>query len=212
MSKEAISMERALKLALEALEVINSSDDDRAFLNSDECEAIWVATDALREALAQERSSDEQPAPAAELRKPQQGCTRSHPHENMDAMCELRTEIARLANENARLKTQQQQEPVAEVKLKQQGGNAGLATVIHEIFDPVREPLRVGDKLYTSPPANANAGKPWVGLTDEDIKEAEWLLSAIKQYEAYTLDELLTVEGVDAFARAIEAKLREKNA
>lgn len=46
MSKEA------MKLALEALEVINSSDDDRAFLNSDECEAIWVASDALREALA----------------------------------------------------------------------------------------------------------------------------------------------------------------
>lgn len=34
------------------------------------------------------------------------GCTRSHPHENMDAMCELRTEIARLTNENARLKAQ----------------------------------------------------------------------------------------------------------
>ncbi len=31
-------------------------------------------------------------------------CTRSHPHENMNAMCELRTEIARLTNENARLK------------------------------------------------------------------------------------------------------------
>ena len=31
-------------------------------------------------------------------------CSRSHPHENMDAMCELRTEIARLTNENARLK------------------------------------------------------------------------------------------------------------
>ncbi len=39
------------------------------------------------------------------------GCHRSHPHENMDSMCELRTEIARLANENARLKAQQQ-EPV----------------------------------------------------------------------------------------------------
>lgn len=40
------------------------------------------------------------------------GCHRSHPHENMDSMCKLRTEIARLANENARLKAQQQ-EPVA---------------------------------------------------------------------------------------------------
>lgn len=39
--------------------------------------------------------------PAAQ---PAPNCTRSHPHENMDAMCELRTEIARLTNENARLK------------------------------------------------------------------------------------------------------------
>lgn len=31
-------------------------------------------------------------------------CKRSHPHENMDSICELRTQIARLANENARLK------------------------------------------------------------------------------------------------------------
>lgn len=31
-------------------------------------------------------------------------CSRSHPHENMSPMCELRTEIARLRNENTRLK------------------------------------------------------------------------------------------------------------
>lgn len=30
----------------------------------------------------------------------------SHQHEDMDAMCELRTEIARLASESARLKAQ----------------------------------------------------------------------------------------------------------
>ena len=72
-----------------------------------------TAYDLMREALAQERSSDEQPA-QQELYPPPQ-CTRSHPHENMDAMCELRTEIARLTNENARLKAQPApvQEPVA---------------------------------------------------------------------------------------------------
>lgn len=43
-------------------------------------------------------------------------------------------------------------EPVAEVKVKMTGGNIGVATVIHEIRDPVREPLPVGAKLYTSPP------------------------------------------------------------
>ena len=67
-------------------------------------------------------------------------------------------------------------------------------------------------EYYTYPPAQpAQPSKPWVGLTDEDIKEAEWLLSAIKEHEAYTLQEQLLVEGVDVFARAIEAKLREKN-
>lgn len=56
----------------------------------------------------------------------------------------------------------------------------------------------------TSPPANANAGKPWVhattwqGLTDEQIME---------MYNEPRSDAEMI-----AFARAIEAKLREKNA
>jgi hypothetical protein len=49
-----------------------------------------------------------QPAPA---------CTRSHPHENMDAMCELRTEIARLTNENARLKAQPAPVPLTDEQI-----------------------------------------------------------------------------------------------
>lgn len=40
-------------------------------------------------------------------------CSRSHPHENMGSHCQLRTEIARLTNENARLKAQPDPEPVA---------------------------------------------------------------------------------------------------
>jgi hypothetical protein len=40
------------------------------------------------------------------------GCKRSHPHENMDAICELKTEIARLTNKLANLK-QNQADPVA---------------------------------------------------------------------------------------------------
>lgn len=35
------------------------------------------------------------------------GCTRSHPHENMDDFCKLRSQIAKLTNENARIKAQQ---------------------------------------------------------------------------------------------------------
>jgi len=47
----------------------------------------------------------------AQAARPVPQCTRSHPHEHMDGYCELRTEIARLTNENARLKATQQVEP-----------------------------------------------------------------------------------------------------
>jgi hypothetical protein len=55
------------------------------------------------------------------------------------------------------------------------------------------------------------APKPWVGLTDDDIHEQGWNLSADRDYEAWTGREFLVVNGVNDFARAIEAKLKEKN-
>lgn len=42
-------------------------------------------------------------------------------------------------------------EPVARVELMQTGGNAGLATRIVEIDDPLRERLRPGDSLFAQP-------------------------------------------------------------
>lgn len=42
-------------------------------------------------------------------------------------------------------------EPVARVELMQTGGNAGLATRIVEIDDPLRERLRPGDSLFARP-------------------------------------------------------------
>ncbi len=53
------------------------------------------------------------------------------------------------------------------------------------------EPLKTGDLLYTTPPA---AQRQWVGLTDEERDDL--------------LDNYITAEGR---ARAIEAKLKEKN-
>lgn len=47
--------------------------------------------------------------------------------------------------------------------------------------------------LYTSPPAS----KPWVGLTDEEVEDL--------YFDGFSMSEL------KQFARAIEAKLREKN-
>ncbi len=89
----------------------------------------------------------------------------------------------------------EKQEPVAEVKLKTTGGNVGIATVIHEIYSHYREPLRVGDKLYTTPPA---AQRTWVGLTEEEVKH-EWEVwrASVPRYAG--------------FAKGIEAKLKEKN-
>ena len=50
---------------------------------------------------------------------------------------------------------QPKQEPVAKVQVKMTGGNAGIATMIYEIYDPRREPLKPGDMLYASPQAQA---------------------------------------------------------
>ena len=54
------------------------------------------------------------------------------------------------------------------------------------------------EQFLTSPPANANAGKPWVGLTDEEVKH-EWVVwrASIPRYMG--------------FAKGIEAKLKAKN-
>jgi hypothetical protein len=74
--------------------------------------------------------------------------------------------------------------------------------------------------VYTTPPAPQPvpvktyhdgkpwpvAPKPWVGLTDEEIDDLDYLVNAT----GYCSDDL-GVEGTQAFARAIEAKLREKN-
>jgi hypothetical protein len=81
-------LRKAAEMALEALEdIFGKEKKDVGAIN------------ALRQALAQHE------------------CSRSHPHENMDSMCELRTENARLTNENARLKkalAQPEQEPEQE--------------------------------------------------------------------------------------------------
>jgi hypothetical protein len=147
------------------------------------------------------------------------------------------------------------QEPVAEVKAKMTGGNVGIATVIHEIYSPHREPLQPGDKLYaghrwmgwdieqvwserifgidmrfenvqdaikfrakldeSTPPAPQPVPvqhdecvvcgdkvrvipRPWVGLTETEIlPDGD---SVVYSYD-----------GLIQFARAIEAKLKEKN-
>jgi hypothetical protein len=145
MSKEA------LKLALEALEKLNNTNSYWwQEVDRDTVDKIEPAITAIKEALAQ----------------PEHDCTRSHPHEEMNKECELRTEIARLTNclkransqtehferewylrgdEIERLKAQPEQEPVASIFISGIGERE---------FDDWGHDLPVGrNLLYTTPPA-----------------------------------------------------------
>lgn len=80
----------------------------------------------------------------------------------------------------------QQQEPVAVYV-----GETWCGSVVRLYDDLPLETL-----LYTSPQANANAGKPWVGLTEQERNDLE--------------DYCEMIIGKAAFD-AIESRLKEKN-
>lgn len=63
-------------------------------------------------------------------------------------------------------------------------------------------PMTLRECMEAEEPANANAGKPWVGLTQEDMYE----IGEFKNTHGYV------PTGFKRLAAAIEAKLREKNA
>ena len=93
----------------------------------------------------------------------------------------------------------QEQQPVAEVKVKMTGGNVGIATVIHEIYDPAREPLTPGQKLYTAQPRKA------VKLSDSEILaalEVEYVSSA--QNRHLFLSDARTIEAAVLKANGVE--------
>ncbi len=62
-----------------------------------------------------------------------------------------------------------------------------------------KTPTDDGQPLFTVPPK-----KQWVGLTDEEIQDLSYLAQKIDEGNAEWFDRW-------GFARAIEAKLREKN-
>ena len=88
-------------------------------------------------------------------------------------------------SENKTAKTPTDDGHVAHVYLFEKTGRPMVA------WDNAKD-IRLGDRLYVAP-------KQWVGLTDEEVYQAEsgcWFLDEF--------DKTL-------FARAIEAKLKEKN-
>jgi hypothetical protein len=93
-------------------------------------------------------------------------------------------------------------EPVAwmvDVDLSNYQGQSEYRTILAWNAKPVRSGTHEINEvlkaipLYTTPPA-----REWVGLTDEEIWGTGSVLS-------------LSVRGILEFARAVEAKLREKN-
>ena len=85
---------------------------------------------------------------------------------------------------------QPEQEPVARVI---DNGTPEGATEWIPFTNRV-EPLKTGDLLYTTPPQ-----RPWVGLTNNELQPIA------DEYR------ILFGSWVEDFARAIEAKLKEKN-
>jgi hypothetical protein len=84
-------MKEEVKLALEALKYISTYHEKNGEYVWDSCEANIVseACKTLENALEAHKTTATQNI----------ACTRSHPHEEMSKECELRTEIARLMNQ-----------------------------------------------------------------------------------------------------------------
>lgn len=127
-------------------------------------------------------------------------CSRSHPHENMSPMCELRTEIARLRNENTRLKH----------STTERKGEPGLfATEVQP--QPLRHPLDDYHRAPSEGPLNATwQDKPHRLLYD--------LIAALAYYTAPQATERKGEPlhpddmAVDRFAVAMKSKLAASRA
>ena len=175
----------ALKLALEALEHIQRCIGfGTATIHFDS--ATWHQSDAaitaIRKALAEQPAQQQVP----ERMKP---FVQRHHITSAEFTA---FHVGFCCGEEFNKQPAQKQEPVGAVTVSHYKG------LENHDFDYWGSLPDGTHNLYTSPPAS----KPWVGLTEEEIDavdEANW-------------DEDHKAWGIREFARAIEAKLREKNA
>lgn len=179
-----------LKLVLEALERISAVDDDCDILPPSLADAVGEAIDVIKEALAQSiiksypYKDNSQQEPVMLLLQSKQNFERNFgPCWQADW---IYSDLAELLDTTPPQRTEQ--EPVAWLSTDSIGER-------HLCFDkPLdNDPVQ---PLYTTPPQR----KP---LTDEEIKHY-W-------HEACQTDLELTSQLVVYFAKAIEAKLKDKN-
>ncbi len=100
--------------------------------------------------------------------------------------------ITRDAITTLRKALETEQEPVAHVYLFDPNGRPRVA------WDNASG-IKIGDKLYTAPPK-----REWVGLTDEEIQDLSFSSEKFDASHSEWFDRW-------GFARAIEAKLKDKN-
>lgn len=129
-------------------------------------------------------------------------CSRSHPHENMSPMCELRTEIARLTNELAHTKAQlaaaqQGVQPVAWAAVYFGGKRAGkIYTTLEteqQCLDYIAQVHQSNDSItLTAKPVYTHPTTQGLDVqTLEALEEAESALNSInmgKQHKIVQAD------------------------
>lgn len=130
---------------------------------------------------------------------PQGGdCARSHPHEEMTPMCELRTEIAHLTNELARAQAQHAAAPAhpAEAVPAQPGKPLrdlalGVTSfLVHSGFDTSHLPASMGAALRRLRDAAIAATHPTQqGLEQAVAAERERICAAIKTEDDHCVDQ-----------------------
>lgn len=114
----------------------------------------------------------------------QADCTRSHPHEGMGPMCELKTQIAHLTNENAHLKARPAQ-ALADERVALQTIVAGALFDFAGYLTTLPKPISIGSSELASPMVELlTAWAALRGLSLDDADVSTWQARAALAQQA----------------------------